>query len=107
MCGRYAVTSAPELIARLFGVCEDVPNFPPHYNAASTQDLPVVRRHPVTGERHLGLLRWGLIPSWADDPKISYRTINARAETLAVTPSFRAAFRQRRCLGIASLRKPS
>ena len=54
MCGRYAVTSAPELIARLFGVCEDVPNFPPHYNAAPTQDLPVIRRQHLDGRRRDG-----------------------------------------------------
>ncbi|MGH6960565.1 MAG: SOS response-associated peptidase, partial [Dongiaceae bacterium] len=67
------------------------------YNAAPSQNLPVVRLDR-DGRRELALLRWGLIPSWARDPAIGYRTINAKAETVAEKPAFRAAFRKRRCL---------
>jgi hypothetical protein len=64
MCGRYAITTAPEAILRWFKVAGTPPNFPPHYNAAPGQDLPVIRLHPDSGERVLGELRWGLIPYW-------------------------------------------
>ena len=65
---------------------------------APTKDAPVVRRHPETGERHLGLLRWGLVPHWAKDLKATRQPINARGETIASTPMFRDAFARRRCL---------
>jgi putative SOS response-associated peptidase YedK len=70
---------------------------PPRWNIAPSQDIPAVRldRH---GKRRLVRLRWGLIPYWAKDPKIGYRTINARAETVATAPAFREAFQRRRCL---------
>ena len=67
------------------------------YNVAPSQDV-LVARNGAAGERELALLRWGLIPSWAKDPKIGYRTINARVETVATKPAFRAAFKRRRCL---------
>ena len=68
----------------------------PRFNIAPTQDAPVVRMSG--GSRRLDMLRWGLIPSWADDASSSARTINARSETAAEKPSFRDAFRERRCL---------
>jgi putative SOS response-associated peptidase YedK len=98
MCGRYVITTAPEAIRQLFGTAGFPPNFPPHYNAAPGQDLPVVRLHPETGDRVLGLLRWGLIPYWSKDPKIAWRCINARGETAKTTPAFRDAYKSRRCL---------
>ena len=70
----------------------------PRYNIAPTQSSPVVRRNAESGRRELALLRWGLIPSWAKDPKIGYSTINARADSLATKPAFRTAFQRRRCL---------
>jgi putative SOS response-associated peptidase YedK len=97
MCGRYSITTAPEAIRRLFKAVGALPNFPPRYNAAPTQDLPVVRLGR-DGSRELTLLRWGLIPSWADDPGSGYKMINARAATVAERPAFRTAFRRRRCL---------
>jgi putative SOS response-associated peptidase YedK len=66
MCGRYCITSAPEAVRRLFRYPEQ-PNFPPRYNIAPTQPVPIVRL--VEGERHFALVRWGLIPSWVKDPK--------------------------------------
>jgi len=98
MCGRYAITSAPEAILRWFKLTGTSPNLPPHYNAAPGQDLPVIRLHRETGERVLGELRWGLIPYWAKDRKIAWRTINARGETVKTAPAFRSAYRDRRCL---------
>ncbi len=98
MCGRYMITSAREAIKRVF----DVPTLfelAPRYNVAPTQEVPVVRLQE--GERELVMLRWGLIPSWAKDPEIGNRMINARAETVPEKPSFRAAFRRRRCLVVA------
>ena len=86
-------------LVRLYRITSDpnIPNLPPRWNVAPSQDIPAVRldRH---GKRRLVSLRWGLIPYWAKDAKIGYRTINARAETVATAPAFREAFRKRRCL---------
>jgi putative SOS response-associated peptidase YedK len=68
---------------------------------APTREAPVVRLHPETRQRHLDLLRWGLVPHWARDPKTTRQPINARAETLATSPMFRDALARRRCLGPA------
>lgn len=73
-------------------------NLPPRYNIAPTQDALVIRRHPETGQRSADMLRWGLLPGWAKDASGGARMINARAETVADKPSFRAAFAKRRCL---------
>lgn len=99
MCGRYSITQPVEAIQRVFCVSER-PNLPPRYNVAPTQDVPAVRRGE-DGERHLALLRWGLIPFWADDASIGSRMINARAESAAQKNAFRTAFRRRRCLIVA------
>jgi putative SOS response-associated peptidase YedK len=96
MCGRYSLTTPVEGLRRLFEVPE-LPNLAPRYNIAPSQDAPVVRLGQ-DGRRSLVLMRWGLIPSWAKEAKIGYRMINARAETVAEKPAFRAAFGRRRCL---------
>src|SRR5262245_28181798 len=98
MCGRFTLRTPPHALAKAFQL-EGVPDLPPRYNIAPTQDVAVVR--PDTHQRELSLLRWGLVPFWADDPKIGYSTINARAETVATKPSFREAFKKRRCLVVA------
>jgi putative SOS response-associated peptidase YedK len=95
MCGRYAITSAPEAIRRLFGYDEQ-PNFPPRYNVAPTQPVPIVRM--AAGKRQFALVRWGFIPSWVKDPRGFALLINARGESLDAKPAFRAALRYRRCL---------
>jgi putative SOS response-associated peptidase YedK len=82
------------------GVDEAPDELEPRYNIAPTQSIAVVRQFE-DGLRSCDLLRWGLIPSWAKDPAIGNRTINARAETVAEKPAFRAAFRRRRCLVLA------
>ncbi|QRG08506.1 SOS response-associated peptidase [Xanthobacter dioxanivorans] len=102
MCGRFVQHGAPIAYAAQFGVdslAEPLPNAPPRFNAAPTQDLMVVRRHPETGARHLSVLRWGLVPSFSKDASGGARLINARAESVAEKPSFRAAWRaRRRCI---------
>lgn len=102
MCGRFVQLTPPAALAALFGVdpaLAPLPNVPPRYNAAPTQDLMVVRRNPQTGQRHLDLLRWGLVPSFAPDASGGGRLINARSETVAEKPTFRAAWRApRRCI---------
>jgi putative SOS response-associated peptidase YedK len=95
MCGRYAITSAPEAIRRLFGYGEQ-PNFPARYNVAPTQPVPIVRM--VEGKGQFALVRWGLIPAWVKDPRGFSLLINARDESLDDKPAFRAALRYRRCL---------
>ncbi len=98
MCGRYSLTTPVDALRALFGFAGPPPNLPARYNIAPTQEAPVVRRRGPGAARELALLRWGLVPSWADGPRTGYRMINARAETVARKPAFRAAFRRRRCL---------
>jgi putative SOS response-associated peptidase YedK len=68
MCGRYASFLPAEAVARLFHTANPLPNFPPTWNMAPTQDAMVVRHHPETGERHLDLLKWGLLPYFTKEP---------------------------------------
>jgi len=100
MCGRFAFYSPSEATAALFGVDASVA-VEPRYNIAPTQFIAAVRGDAQGAGRELAMLRWGLVPSWAKDPAIGSRMINARAETVAEKPSFRAAYRQRRCLVLA------
>jgi putative SOS response-associated peptidase YedK len=100
VCGRYSFTQTPEAIAAAFALAE-VPALEPRYNIAPSQSIPVVLLSPETRQRQFRLLQWGLVPSWAKDTKIGAKLINARAETIAEKPSFRAAFKQRRCLVLA------
>ncbi len=95
MCGRYTIIATPEALRALFGYDEQ-PNFPPRYNVAPTQPIPVVRL--IDGKRHFALVRWGLLPSWVKDPKKITLLINARGETVAEKPAYRAAMKRRRCL---------
>ena len=96
MCGRYTLRTPVEKLAEEFGFDASSVEVSPNYNVAPTQEVAAVLSEG--GERRLELLRWGLIPSWADDPGIGSRMINARAETAPEKPSFRRAFRERRCL---------
>jgi putative SOS response-associated peptidase YedK len=97
MCGRYDLSDNPAAIRAKFSV-PVVPAFSPNPDLRPTNTAPVVRRSHASGEREAALLRWGLVPVWARDLKFGARCINARAETLASTPSFRVAYRKRRCL---------
>ena len=97
MCGRYASSANPDDLAAYFTV-EEPPEevLPPSYNVAPTDPVyVVVERHE---KRQLKVVRWGLVPSWAKDPKVGARFINARRETVQEKPAFRAAYQRRRCL---------
>jgi putative SOS response-associated peptidase YedK len=99
MCGRYRRTTSDEEFARLYNI--PIPpqlDLPISYNIAPTQNVLAIRLNPTTKQRTLDVLRWGLIPTWAKDEKIAYKTINARVETVDTAPSYRGAFRKRRCL---------
>ena len=95
MCGRFQLTP-PEDWLEEFGLTEG-PEVTPRYNIAPTQPVVAVRR-AVSGRREAKMLRWGLVPHWADDPSVGSRMINARAEGLATRPAFRDPFKSRRCL---------
>ena len=95
MCGRFVITSAPTALRQLFGYVEQ-PNFPPRYNVAPTQPIPVVLVD--NGARHFQLMRWGLLPSWVKDPRGFSLLINARSETVLEKPAFKNAIRRRRGL---------
>jgi putative SOS response-associated peptidase YedK len=95
MCGRYLITSTPDAMRRLFRYPEQ-PNFPPRYNVAPTQPIPIVRLHE--GQRQFALVRWGLIPAWVKDPKTISLILQARSDSVVDKPSFRNAMKRRRCL---------
>lgn len=96
MCGRFTLRTPAAVIAQQFEL-PFAPELEPRFNIAPSQPIAAVRCHD-TGQRELVMLRWGLVPAWADDPSIGYKMINARGETAASKPSFRQAFRNRRCL---------
>jgi putative SOS response-associated peptidase YedK len=95
MCTRYLLLRSVEQLAAATGVAR-FPHLSPRYNAAPGQPLPVVRRRG--GKREASLLRWGLVPAWADRPRTAAPLVNARAESAADKPAFREPFRSRRCL---------
>lgn len=97
MCGRFARHRRQEVIARFIQVEGEFPDLAPSYNIAPTQQVLAVRATP-SGVREMTTFKWGLIPFWAKDAAISAHTSNARAETLLEKPSFKHAFRSRRCL---------
>lgn len=99
MCGRFTLTADPDELRQAFPWLNIAEMGPPRYNIAPSQPVAVAAND---GKNRLDYFVWGLIPSWAKDPTIGSRMINARAETLAEKPSFRAAFRRRRCLIFAS-----
>ena len=101
MCGKVIQSSGPVRYAIVDGMNvrdSRVHNYPPRWNAAPSQDLLVIRRNHQTGEVSLEPLRWGLIPYWCQDPKGGRRPINAKCETVRNLPTFRDAYRRRRCI---------
>ena len=102
MCGRFTQSMTWRELHERMDLIGTPLNLPPRYNVAPGQDIAVVRAaDPGSGAcpgRGLAMLRWGLIPAWAKDPAIAWKLINARSETAAEKPSFRSAFRHRRCL---------
>jgi putative SOS response-associated peptidase YedK len=100
MCGRFTLTQSATAIADHFEL-DDLSTLAPRYNIAPTQPVAVIRAgsgRQSSGDRQLTHQVWGLIPAWAKDPAMGAKLINARAETLAEKPSFRSAFKYRRCL---------
>jgi putative SOS response-associated peptidase YedK len=95
MCGRYTLKSNAHAVASLCNL-PNIPELKARFNISPTQLVPVVRAGAAG--REMAMLRWGLIPHWAKDPKIAFTLINARAETAAEKPAFRTAFKRRRCL---------
>ena len=93
MCGRFVITSPPAALRQIFGYVEQ-PNFPPRYNVAPTQPIPVVMLE--NGGRHFRLMRWGLVPAWVKDPRKFSLVINARSETVREKPAFKNAIKRRR-----------
>lgn len=95
MCGRFTLTVDPSTVQLQFALDTVPSGLAPRYNIAPTQPVLALTNE---GTRDATLLRWGLIPSWAKDPKMGSRMINARSETLAEKPAFKTAFRRRRCV---------
>jgi len=99
MCGRFTLTLDLAEVQQAFDLSSPPPaEFAPRYNIAPSQAVAVIANGP---SRKLEFFKWGLIPSWAKDPKVGNRMINARAETLNEKPSFRTALKKRRCLILA------
>src|SRR5262245_47770339 len=100
MCGRVRLSSDVSEIKLVFSIPphRPTPNFPPTWNAAPTDLLPVVRFDPKAKEPSLDLMRWGLVPHWAKDLSVGFANINAKGEGIEGKPAFREVFQRRRCL---------
>jgi putative SOS response-associated peptidase YedK len=103
MCGRYATTRTAADLSQIFAAMDDTDDgLAPDYNVAPTDPVPIVRMsasaHEGAGGRVLSLARWGLVPPWAEDPRVGARMINARSETVATMRAFAPSFAKRRCL---------
>jgi len=98
MCGRFTLITDSKKLAESFAEFEPPAALAPRYNIAPSQPIAVVANN---GQNKIDFFQWGLIPSWAKDPKIGNRMINARSETLAEKPSFKTAYKRRRCLILA------
>ena len=96
MCGRFIQSTRADQLAKRFNLLA-MPDLTPRYNIAPSQPVLALRM-TEPGQREAMSLRWGLIPAWSSEPRTAYSTINARAETVAEKPTYRQAFRQRRCL---------
>ena len=95
MCGRFTLTADPAEILEVFGDLTFPTQFSPRYNIAPTQPVLAIPNNP---DRKADFFIWGLIPSWAKDPSIGNKLINARGETIAEKPSFRGGFKYKRCI---------
>jgi putative SOS response-associated peptidase YedK len=97
MCGRFSLGTFATTLARQCNLA-DLLGWSPRYNIAPTQQVLTVLRTPDDSEPHFALLRWGLIPMWAEGPAVGFRMINARAETVVTKPAVHRAFREQRRL---------
>jgi putative SOS response-associated peptidase YedK len=98
MCGRYRLTARERYLAEHFDLKDEDVKWIPRYNIAPTQEAAIIRQDPKQPRRKFSLMRWGLIPYWAKDASIGFKTINAMAETVTEKPAFREAIKKRRCL---------
>jgi putative SOS response-associated peptidase YedK len=98
MCGRYRLSRRKQLVEEYFGTVSEDDDWNPRYNIAPSQPVVTIRKDAREPVRKLSTMRWGLVPSWAKDPGIGYKTINARSETVTTTASFREPFKSQRCL---------
>jgi hypothetical protein len=98
MCGRYRLSRRKQILEEHFNAVSGEEEWNPRYNIAPTQPIPVIRQHPKGPVRELSLMKWGLIPSWAQDPSGAARMINARSESASTKPAFRDALKSRRCM---------
>ena len=98
MCGRYRLSRRKQLVEEYFDTDSGVEDWVPRYNIAPTQPVPVIRQNPKEPSRELSVMRWGLIPSWANDSSVAASMINARSETASTKPAFCDALKSRRCL---------
>jgi putative SOS response-associated peptidase YedK len=98
MCGRYRLSRRKQILEEHFDSVSGMEDWNPRYNIAPTQSVPVIRQNPKEPVRELSLFRWGLVPSWAKDPSVAARLINARSETAGTKPAFSDALKFRRCL---------
>ncbi len=100
MCGRIVQSSSPADLAIVPGIfaSENYGNHPPRWNVAPSQYFRVIRRDEKAGDISFQPLKWGLIPLWTKDDKGGRKSINAKAETVAILPSFRSAYKRRRCI---------
>lgn len=94
MCGRYVLSATPEQLQQEFNLAE-LPTIESRYNIAPSQPMAIITND---APQELTLVKWGLVPHWSKDPAIGNKMINARSETAAEKPSFRASFKYRRCL---------
>ncbi|GGK03965.1 putative SOS response-associated peptidase YoaM [Lentibacillus kapialis] len=99
MCGRYTLLADELAILREFDIDEPIADYQPSYNVAPGQNVLAIIHDGK--QKRAGYLRWGLVPSWADDEKIGYKMINARSETAHKKPSFRRPMSRKRCLIVA------
>ena len=95
MCGSYVFATNPQQMTKRFSLAAVPPDLPARYNVAPQMHMPVI---VANSPYQLDFMRWGLVPSWAKDESVGYKTINARAETVAERPAYRAALRYHRCL---------
>lgn len=96
MCGRFTLQITKEMLAAIFGASSEQ-DIQPRYNIAPTQQVVAIRTYP-DGNRHMVLLKWGLIPSWSKDPTMGAKMINARSETVDVKPAFKGPLKYHRCI---------
>ena len=99
MCGRYTLLADEMKVRQAFEIEHVIEDYQPNYNIAPGQNVLAIIHDGK--KRRAGYLRWGLVPSWANDPKIGYKMINARSETAHEKPSFKKLMARKRCLVVA------